>query len=86
MASVLSGRLVPLLLAFTAEKLPVSAIYPARRIASANLGAFIKNAREYFKSNPLSPIEEWEIPAMEDRPSRSESVQQATFGTSGPEP
>ncbi|MCW6509633.1 LysR substrate-binding domain-containing protein [Lichenifustis flavocetrariae] len=48
-ASVLAGRLVPLLVGFTAGKLPVSAIYPARRMASANLGAFIENARNYFK-------------------------------------
>jgi DNA-binding transcriptional LysR family regulator len=61
-ASVLAGRLVPLLLPFTPEKLPVSAIYPARRIASTNLGAFIRNVREYFKDDPLIPIEEWEIP------------------------
>jgi DNA-binding transcriptional LysR family regulator len=66
MASVLAGRLVPLLVSFTAEKLPVSAIYPARRIASTNLGAFIKSAREYFKDDPLVPIEEWEIPASSD--------------------
>jgi len=66
MASVLAGRLVPLLVSFTAEKLPVSAIYPARRIASTNLGAFIKSAREYFKDDPLVPIEEWEIPPSSD--------------------
>ena len=66
MTSVLAGRLVPLLVSFTAEKLPVSAIYPARRIASTNLNAFIKNAREYFKDHPLVPIEEWEIPANGD--------------------
>lgn len=66
MDSVLAGRLVPLLVNFTTEKLPVSAVYPARRIASTNLGAFIKNAREYFKDAPLVPIEEWEIPASSD--------------------
>jgi DNA-binding transcriptional LysR family regulator len=66
MDSVLAGRLVPLLLSFTAEKLPVSAIYPARRIASTDLSAFIKSAREYFKDDPLVPIEEWEIPASSD--------------------
>ncbi|WP_245504416.1 LysR family transcriptional regulator [Lichenihabitans psoromatis] len=62
MASVLAGRLVPLLVEFTVEKLPVSAIYPSRRIASTNLGTFLKNARDYFKDNPLRPIEEWESP------------------------
>jgi hypothetical protein len=38
-------------------------IYPARRIASTNLGAVIKDAWAYFKDEPLVPIEEWEIPA-----------------------
>jgi DNA-binding transcriptional LysR family regulator len=66
MASALAGRLVPLLLGFTAQKLPVSVIYPARRVASTNLGAFVKGAREYFKDHPLVPIEEWEIPASGD--------------------
>ena len=66
MASVLAGRLVPLLVGFTTEKLPVSAIYPARRIASTNFGAFIKSAREYFREDPLVPIEDWEIPASSD--------------------
>jgi DNA-binding transcriptional LysR family regulator len=74
MASVLAGRLIPLLLAFTPEKLPVSAIYPARRIASTNLGAFIKNAREYFKDDPFVPIEEWEIPASGDGDSNREAA------------
>jgi DNA-binding transcriptional LysR family regulator len=62
MASVLAGRLAPLLVGFTPEQLPVSAIYPARRIASTNLNAFVRNAREYFKDNPLVPIEEWKVP------------------------
>ena len=39
---------------------------PARRIASTNLGAFVKSAREYFKDDPLVPIEEWEIPPSSD--------------------
>jgi DNA-binding transcriptional LysR family regulator len=58
-ASVLAGRLVPLLVSFTTEKLPVSAIYPAHRIASTNLSALIKQCREYFIAEPLIPIEEW---------------------------
>ena len=66
MSSVLAGRLVPLLVSFTAEKLPVSVIHPARRIASTNFGAFIKSAREYFRGDPLVPIEDWEIPASSD--------------------
>jgi hypothetical protein len=58
--------LVPLLVSFSAEKLTDSAIYPARRIASNDLGAFIKSAREHFKDDPLVPIEEWEIPTSSD--------------------
>ncbi|MDR3461948.1 MAG: LysR family transcriptional regulator [Beijerinckiaceae bacterium] len=85
MASVRAGRLVPLLTAFMAEQLPVSAIYPARRIASTNLGAFLKNAREYFKSDPLIPIEEWAIPAMEDRLSRQKPDQESASRISRPD-
>ncbi|MGA7807661.1 LysR family transcriptional regulator [Bradyrhizobium sp.] len=66
MSSVLARRLAPLLVGYTPEKLPVCAIYPARRIASTNLGAFVKNAREYFRDEPLVPIEDWEIPASRD--------------------
>ena len=84
MVSVLAGRLVPLLLALTPEKLPVNAIYPARRIASSNLGAFIKNAREYFKSHPLIPIEDWKIPDAKDGGSGEEAIQQVTSSASGP--
>ena len=63
MERVLAGRLVPLLVGFTAEQLPVSAIYPARRIASTNLDTFIQSARQSFRDHPLVPIEEWQIPA-----------------------
>ena len=83
-AGVLAGRLVPLLLAFSPEKLPVSAIYPARRIASTNLGAFIKNAREYFKSDPLIPIEDWEIPGAKDGGSDEEAIPRVPSSASGP--
>ena len=66
MASVVAGRLVPLLAGLTPETLPVSAIYPARRIASTNLSAFLQTSREYFVSGPLIPIEEWAVPASSD--------------------
>lgn len=66
MDSVVAGRLVPILVSFTAETLPVSAIYPARRIASTNLAVFIKNAREYFADKPLVPVVEWEIPGSDN--------------------
>ena len=73
MASVLAGRLVPLLVGFTAGKLPVSAIYPACRVASTNLSAFIKHSRQYFLDDPLIPIEEWTTPASSDGGSKTKA-------------
>ncbi len=73
MASVLAGRLVPLLVGFTAEPLPVSAIYPARRIASTNLSVFIDSCREYFIAEPLIPIADWVIEASADARSKRRS-------------
>ena len=74
MASVLAGRLVPLLVSFTAEKLPVSVIYPARGLAPTNLNAFIETAREYFIDNPLIPVEEWSIPVSCGGNSKTEAA------------
>lgn len=62
-ASVFAGRLIPLLVAFTPDQVPVSAVYPARRTGSANLGAFIKSARDYFRTHPLIPVAEWDARA-----------------------
>jgi hypothetical protein len=45
--------------AFATTPLPVSAVYPARRIGSANVAAFTKAAREHFRGNPLAPVETW---------------------------
>jgi DNA-binding transcriptional LysR family regulator len=56
-SSVLAGRLVPILQQFVPPHAPVSAIYPARRIASANVAAFIKTARSHFAANPIAPLE-----------------------------
>jgi DNA-binding transcriptional LysR family regulator len=58
-ASVIAGRLTPILQHFASPPLPVNAIYPARRIASANIAVFMKTARAYFKTHPLVPVEEW---------------------------
>jgi DNA-binding transcriptional LysR family regulator len=58
-ASVRAGRLMPILQQFAPPPSPVNAIYPARRIPSANVAAFVKTAREYFKTNPLAPVTEW---------------------------
>jgi DNA-binding transcriptional LysR family regulator len=57
--SVLAGRLTLLLQKFAPPQLPVNAIYPPRRIASANVAAFIDAARIYFKLHPLTPVEDW---------------------------
>jgi DNA-binding transcriptional LysR family regulator len=58
-ASVGAGRLVPILQDFAPPPSPVRVVYPARRIASANVAVFVKSAREHFKANALVPIEEW---------------------------
>jgi len=58
-ASVRAGRLTPILQQFAPAQSRVSAIYPARRVPSANVAVFIKTAREYFKMHPLTPVTEW---------------------------
>lgn len=58
-ASVRAGRLTPILQQFAPPASPVNAIYPSRRIPSANVAAFVKVAREYFKTNPLAPVSQW---------------------------
>lgn len=57
--AVEAGRLLPILQGFAPPASPVSAIYPLRRIASPNVAAFIKAAREHFKAHPLTPVEDW---------------------------
>jgi DNA-binding transcriptional LysR family regulator len=58
-AAVIDGRLTPILQRFAPPPLPVNVIYPARRIASANIAAFVKTARGYFKAHPLVAVEKW---------------------------
>jgi len=58
-AAVREGRLALVLQAFATTPLPVSAVYPARRIGSANVSAFTKAAREHFRGSPLAPVETW---------------------------
>jgi DNA-binding transcriptional LysR family regulator len=60
-APVIAGRLTPILQKFAPPPSPVNAIYPARRIASANVAAFVKAARDYFKAHPLVPVEAWRL-------------------------
>ncbi|NOK18805.1 LysR family transcriptional regulator [Corallococcus carmarthensis] len=65
MDAVLAGRLVLLLGSFAPPPVPVSVIYPGRRSASANVGAFVRTARSHFEEHPLQPVEAW-------RPSKRE--------------
>ena len=55
--AVTAGRLVPILQAFAPPASPISAVYPARRIMSANVTAFMASAREYFRANAVLPME-----------------------------
>jgi DNA-binding transcriptional LysR family regulator len=62
-ASVAAGRLTPILQQFAPPPSPVNAIYPARRVASANVAAFVAAARDYFKAHPLAPVKDWRLRA-----------------------
>lgn len=53
--AVRAGRLRPVLEKFAPAASPVSAIYPSRRIGSANVAAFVKAARTHFGASPLGP-------------------------------
>jgi DNA-binding transcriptional LysR family regulator len=57
--SVQEGRLIAILEKFAPSPSPVSAIYLARRLASANIGTFVKMARDHFRDSPIAPIEKW---------------------------
>ncbi|MBN8227891.1 LysR family transcriptional regulator [Corallococcus macrosporus] len=63
--AVLAGRLVLLLGTFAPPPVPVSVIYPGRRSASANVGAFVRTARSHFEQHPLLPVEAWRAPKRE---------------------
>lgn len=74
-ASVLAGRLVPILQVFAPPLLPVRVLYPARRIASANVTRFVQAARDHFKHRPLIPVDEWSVAKPSSfRPSRATST------------
>jgi DNA-binding transcriptional LysR family regulator len=50
------ARKLKLVLAnFAPAAMPVSLVYPTRRIASANVTAFLSAARAHFRSAPLAP-------------------------------
>jgi len=55
-AGVEAGRLISLLPDLPPPALPVSALHPAHRVASANVAAFTKAARAAFRAAPLTPI------------------------------
>ena len=57
--SVVAGRLVLVLQKFAPAETRVSAVYPPRRIASANVASFVKAARNHFMTSPLMPVQVW---------------------------
>jgi DNA-binding transcriptional LysR family regulator len=59
--SVLGGRLTPVLQKFAPPASPISAIHSPRRVASANVAAFVKAARDHFRASPVVPVREWRI-------------------------
>lgn len=61
-AAVYAGRLVPILTTHTPPALPVHAIYPARRFASANVTAFVAAARARFTAEPVVAVDDWRVP------------------------
>lgn len=54
--AVLAGRLVPVLAEHAPAPLPVTAVHPPRRVASANVAAFIAAARQRFAKTDLSVL------------------------------
>jgi DNA-binding transcriptional LysR family regulator len=59
--SVQEGRLIALLEKFSPSPSPVSAIYLARRLASANISTFVKMARDHFRDSPIAPMSEGRV-------------------------
>jgi DNA-binding transcriptional LysR family regulator len=53
--AVSARRLKLVLASFAPAAMPVSLVYPARRVASANVTAFLTAARAHFRSAPLVP-------------------------------
>ena len=52
-AALDAGRLMLVLQAHAPASVPISLIYPARRLGSPNLAAFIKAARQRFQAHPV---------------------------------
>ncbi len=53
-AAVRAGRLTPILQQFAPPPSPVNAIYPLRRIPSANVAVFVKSGARLFQNEPAS--------------------------------
>jgi DNA-binding transcriptional LysR family regulator len=51
--SVTAGRLRPVLHGFEPPGIPVSVVYPTRRVDSANVAAFVAAARAHFRALPM---------------------------------
>jgi DNA-binding transcriptional LysR family regulator len=54
--AVAAGALTLLLEAFAPAPIPVHVIHPQRRFGSANVSAFTKVARDYFRTSPISGV------------------------------
>ncbi|HEX4419186.1 MAG TPA: LysR family transcriptional regulator [Kofleriaceae bacterium] len=61
-AAVEAGRLVPILGDHAPPAVPVHVVYPARRIASVNVTAFVDAARAYIQAAPLVAVDAWRVP------------------------
>jgi DNA-binding transcriptional LysR family regulator len=55
-AALAAGRLRLVLPGFSPPRLPVSLVYPTRRLAAPNVVAFITTARAYFQATPIEPL------------------------------
>jgi DNA-binding transcriptional LysR family regulator len=56
---ITAGRLVAVLQDFAGAALPVSVLYPAGRVASPNVAAFVATARAHFAAHPVVPADGW---------------------------
>ena len=57
--AAVAGKLVPLLERHAPPALPVSVVYPPRRVPSRNVAIFVDAARAHFQAHPLVPVSEW---------------------------
>jgi len=55
-SAIEAGRLKLVLSSWTPAPVPVSVVYPARRMASASLSTFVGAVREHFRRHPLEAV------------------------------